>query len=117
MRHFLQYWRTYNPETELGTPLNFAASAQFKKLNQGDILWVVAVREHKLVLLGRLVVGKVVSRQQAIRELGDGVYHAPLVALAKSGTEKDIIETDIEELAFQLRFESTHDRSTPWSEP
>jgi hypothetical protein len=113
MRHFLQYWRAYNPETELGTPLNFAASAQFEKLNQGDILWVVAVREHKLVLLGRLVVGKVVSRRQAIRELGDGVYDAPLVALAKSGTEEDIIEADIQELEFQLRFESTHDRLDP----
>jgi hypothetical protein len=39
MRHFLQYWKNYNPEYELGTPLNFAASAQFKKLKKGDLLW------------------------------------------------------------------------------
>ena len=113
MRHFLQYWRTYDPEKELGTTLDFAASAQFKKLNKGDFLWIVALREHKLTLLGRLVVESVVPRKKAIEQLGDRVYDAPLVALAKPGTEQDIIETNIQELASELRFESTHDRLDP----
>jgi hypothetical protein len=62
MRHFLQYWKNYNSAKERGTPLDFAASAQFKKLLPGDSLWIVALREHKLTLLGRLVIGE--DRQQ-----------------------------------------------------
>jgi hypothetical protein len=113
MRHFLQYWKPYNPEHELGTPLDFAASAQFKKLRKGDVLWIVALREHKLTLLGRLVVGGTVPRKRAMELLGDRVYDAPLVALAEAGTEHDIIEADIQKLASQLRFESSDDRLDP----
>src|SRR2546426_10352206 len=110
MRHFLQYWRTYDPAKELGTPLDFAASAQFRKLEPGDTLWIVALRQQRLTLLGRLSVGKVVSRREAIKELGDRVYDAPLVAIAKPGTDQGIIEADVQELAHQLRFNSSHDR-------
>lgn len=113
MRHFLQYWKTYNPASELGTPLDFAASAQFKKLNPGDTLWIVALQERNLTLLGRLVVGEVVSRKRAVELLGDRIYDAPLVALAEAGTEHHIIEADIQKLASQLRFESVHDRLDP----
>jgi Domain of unknown function (DUF3883) len=110
MRHFLQYWKTYNPAKELDTPLDFAASAQFKRVEPGDTLWIVALKQHKLTLLGRLIVGKVVSRREAIKELGDRVYDAPLVALAETGTEQDIIEADIQPLAPLLRFNSPRDR-------
>ena len=50
MRHFLQYWKNYNSAKERGTPLDFAASAQFKNLMPGDSLWIVALQEHKLTL-------------------------------------------------------------------
>jgi hypothetical protein len=110
VRHFLQYWRTYDPAKELGTPLDFAASAQFKRLAPSDTLWIVALKQQKLILLGRLVVGKIVGRREAIKEKGDKVYDASLVALAQTGTEQDIIESDIQEFASQLRFNSKHDR-------
>ena len=113
MRPFLQYWKNYNSAKELGSPLDFAASAQFKKLMKGDVLWIVALREHRLTLLGKLIVGSVVPRKMAVEQLGDRVYDAPLVALAEPGTEQDIIEADIQELALQLRFESSHDRLDP----
>jgi hypothetical protein len=110
MGHFLQYWKTYNPEKELGIPLDFAASAQFKRVEPGDTLWIVALRQQRLTLLGRLIVGRVVSRREAIKELGDRVYDAPLVALATPGTGQDIIEADVQELASHLRFKSSQDR-------
>src|SRR5258707_217082 len=111
MRHFLQYWKNYNSAKELGTPLNFAASAQFKKLKPGDTLWIVALKQQRLTLLGRLIVGEVVSRRRAIKQLGDRVYDAPLVALADLGSDRAIIEADIRKLASQLRFQSHHDSS------
>src|SRR5208283_1599543 len=110
MRHFLQYWKTYNPDKELGTPLDFAASAQFKRLHPGDTLWIVALIQHKLTLLGRLIVGELISRKEAVKRLGNRVYDAPLVALAEPGTEQDIIEAEIQGIAPQLRFKSSHDR-------
>jgi hypothetical protein len=58
----LQYWRTYNPENEFDTPLNFSASGQFSSLRPNDILWVVALKQHRLTLLGKLIVGKVAHR-------------------------------------------------------
>jgi hypothetical protein len=113
LRHFLQYWKTYNPEQEFGTPLDCAASAQFKKVKPSDTLWIVALRDHSLALLGKLVVGSIVPRKKAIEQLGNEVYDAPLVVLAQPGTEQDIIETDIQELAYKLRFQSAHDRLDP----
>jgi hypothetical protein len=92
MRHFLQYWRTYNPEKEYDTPLNFAASGQFERVQAGDILWSVALKEHRLTLLGRLVVGDVVGRKDAVKRLGKNIYGAALYALSKPRTERDIIE-------------------------
>jgi hypothetical protein len=110
MPHFLQYWKTYNPAREVGTPLDFAASAQFKRVKPGDTLWIVALRRRRLTLLGRLIVGTVVSRSEAIKALGQRVYDAPLVALAKPGTEQEIVEADIQPLAPELRFNSAKDR-------
>ena len=110
MPDFLQYWKTYDPEKEVGTPLDFAASAQFKRVKAGDTLWIVALRQHRLTLLGHLVVGSVVSRSEAIKVLGNRVYDAPLVALAEPGTQQDIIEADIQQLASGLRFNSPKDR-------
>jgi len=110
VRHFLQYWRTYNPDADFGKTLNYAASAQFGRLRQNDILWIVALRERRLTLLGRLVVGKVVPKEQALIELGSHIYDAPLHAIAKPRTEIISIEADIQALASLLRFDSPQDR-------
>jgi len=110
MRHFLQYWRTYSADDEFGTPLNFAASAQFVRAQPGDVLWIVALKKRRLTLLGRLIVRMIVSRENAIKEVGDRVYDAPLCALAEADTVRNIIEVDIQQLASRLRFNSVKDR-------
>jgi hypothetical protein len=107
MRNFLQYWRTYDHEKEFGTPLDFAASGQFRRVQPGDILWIVALKEQRLTLLGKLVVGEVVGRKEAVKHFGKNIYRAALYAMAKPGTERNIIEADIKALAAQLRFNST----------
>lgn len=110
MRHFLQYWRTYSPEIGFGKPLNFAASAQFVRLQPGDVLWIVALKQRRLTLLGRLVVATIVNRENAVREIGEDTYEAPLYALAKKETVHDLLEVDIQQLAARLRFNSAKDR-------
>jgi len=110
MRHFLQYWRTYSPEIGLGKPLTFAASAQFERLQPGDVLWIVALKQRRLTLLGRLVVASIVNWENAVKELGEDIYEAPLYALAKKDTVHDLVEVDIHQLAARLRFNSAKDR-------
>ena len=109
MRHFLQYWRTYRREIGFGKPLNFAASAQFVRLQPGDVLWIVALKQRRLTLLGRLVVATIANRENAVKEIGEDTYEAPLYALAKD-TVHDLIEVDIQQLAARLRFNSVKDR-------
>lgn len=110
MRHFLQYWRMYSHQYEFNTPLNFAASAQFTRLRPRDMLWIVAIIEGRLTLLGRLAVDRVVNRESAIKELGTDVYDAPLCAIAVRETVRNIVEVDIQPIAAQLRFASVKDR-------
>jgi hypothetical protein len=110
MRHFLQYWRSYSPEIGFGKPLTFAASAQFVRLEPGDVLWIVALKQRRLTLLGRLVVATVENRENAVKQIGEDTYEAPLYALAKKDTVHDIIEADIQQLATRLRFNSVKDR-------
>src|SRR6266849_6486492 len=109
MRHFLQYWKTYNPHTDFGKILNFAASAQFTRVRTGDLLWIVALKDRRLTLLGRLVISKVVSKEEAVTRLGRNIYDAPLYAIAKTGTEIDSVEADVQALAPLLRFDAPQD--------
>jgi hypothetical protein len=51
-----------------------------------------------------------ISAQCSVKTVGDNVYDAPLCALAKPGTEQNIIEADIQPLAPLLRFNSARDR-------
>ncbi len=110
MRHFLQYWRTYSPAIGFGKPLNFAASVQFARLQPGDVLWIVALKQRRLTLLGRLVVDRVENRENAVKKIGEDTYQAPLYALAKKDTVHELIEADIQQLAARLRFNSVKDR-------
>ncbi len=106
MRDFLQYWRTYSPEIGFGKPLTFSASAQFVRLKPGDVLWIVALKQRRLTLLGRLEVATIENRENAVKQIGEDTYEAPLYALAKKDTVHDLIEIDIQELAARLRFNS-----------
>lgn len=106
MRHFLQYWKHYNPKHEFNNPLRFAASAQFVRMSPGDVLWIVALKEGRLTLLGRLVIDRIINRENAIKELDGDIHIAPPYAIAKQGTIHDSVEIDIQGLAAQLRFNS-----------
>src|ERR1700687_1510997 len=110
MRHFLHYWRTYDPSKELGTSLDFAASGQFGKTEARRHALDCCLEAAAVDIVGKA--GRRQSRQQAKgdQEARGRVYDAPLVALAKLGTEQDIIEVDVQAAASQLRFESSHDR-------
>jgi hypothetical protein len=112
MRHFLQYWKCRIAEYTADTPLNHSASSQLGRVSRGDILWIVTIREHRLKLLGRLVIGDILGERAAKRKLGSDLYKAKYHAVGQEGTVHKQVEIDIHRESFALRFESPIDRLT-----
>lgn len=112
MRHILQFWKVEQADANVGQRLDHTASAQFDRVSPGDVLWIVTVRDHRLKLLGRLVVDAIVNQREAERRLGrTNLYPAPLHAISARGIEA-VREIDIQDIAGKLRFNSPHDRLT-----
>jgi hypothetical protein len=111
MRHFLQYWKEKKNDTDIGTTLDQAESAQFRRVQPNDVLWIVTLIDQRLMLLGRIVVGKV----KGLKESESLFWSGPAVRLeviAKKGTEMKSIQADIQAMAHELRFNSERDRLT-----
>lgn len=106
-RDLLSYWK---PETalqilEMGGTLHHAASSQYGGLNPGDTVWIVSVLKAELVLLGRILVSKVQSYEEAVEDLQDpDLWEAPFHIRAQPGTELDLKRISIQPLAGRLRF-------------
>jgi hypothetical protein len=116
-RDFLAYWKpsTVDLQLEAGGPQNHAASNQFGRVEKGDTVWLVTVRDGRLRFVTRIVVGQVTDQAGAARllrcepaDLWEADYHI----VAAEGTELDILDVDIQDRAPSLRFESAggHDR-------
>lgn len=118
-RHLLTSWRWEDlPESRRLTDgtTSYAASNQFKKMRvrPGDTLWLVNVEKNgthstgQLYLLGRLVVGQVLTLPEAIAERGisrvrrDRQHHVT----AQPGTERPYQRIHLNQIADSLRFES-----------
>jgi uncharacterized protein DUF3883 len=110
-RHFLQYWKPkqVDRETAIGHALDHSGSEQLNKINPGNIIWIVTVREGQLNLVGRLVVGEVIGYEEAKKRFPN-VWEAEHHAVAKSGTEEPINELTLMPVAESLRFISTTHR-------
>jgi hypothetical protein len=111
MRHFLQYWKSREADRVVGKPIDHAGSAQFTRVKPDDIVWIVTLREERLILLGRILVSEIISRSVAQKRFAQ-VYDAPLHIVSKSETAKILEEHDIQDIAPDLRFASGHDRFT-----
>jgi hypothetical protein len=111
-RHFLQYWKSKQVDHEIATShiLIHSGSEQLNKVTSGDILWIVTVRQSHLYLVGRLVVGEIISYEEAKKRFHSNVWEAEHHAVAKSSTEEPINEVSLMSIAQSLRFISTTHR-------
>jgi hypothetical protein len=94
------------------TGLNHFGSEQFRRLELGDLLWLVTSREGRLFLLGPLSVDGKGSTADAARALGlkqADLYKATF-HVWQSGPIQRRDEVDITSLAEELRFHSKSDR-------
>jgi hypothetical protein len=113
MQAFLSYWRPDNADAtrEHGPSLRHAANGQYRHVRPGDHVWIVTVRQGRLFLIGRIIVGRVVDLDTAREALGnDDLYQADWHILPEPGTEMPLSEIDITDIASKLRFESERDR-------
>ena len=113
LRQFLAYWlpSTLKKNLDLGlSHLTHSASDQFDKLRAGgtDTVWLVTARKGRLILIGRILVGKILDQKSVERELKKGpdiIWEASSHILPK-GRPKKALEVDITAIARDLRFQS-----------
>jgi hypothetical protein len=115
VRHYLVYWRPKNVETRLARHplLNYAGSNQFRHINPDDVLWFVTVRDGKLFLVGRLVVGERTNWDSALERLGKLTEKSRFIVIAKPGSEDVMLDMPLEHITEDIRFDSpSNDRFT-----
>ncbi|MFO1436821.1 MAG: DUF3883 domain-containing protein [Verrucomicrobiaceae bacterium] len=115
--HYVYYTKPTQAQVDLsihdaeGIPLDHWSSAQFKKLREGDHLWIVTISEGRLFLLGHLAVDQMLNFQKAVKYLGrEDLYDATYHAVCEPEHAEHMEFWDIHEQAPGLRFESANDR-------
>lgn len=104
-----QYWRSeHNPE---GRPLRSAGSSRFEErgVSPGDFVYIVSLSEGLLHLGGRMIVGHLTDRDQAVLELeNDNLIDHPewIIGLPENGTPLDLHRRLDSDLTKQLEFVS-----------
>jgi hypothetical protein len=107
---FLAFWRltTLDDALQGRRLLNYAASNQYTRVSSGDTVWVVTVREGRLRLVGRVVVDRVVNRDEAVQALGTAdIWEADHYILPVAGTVRPVTDIDIHHLVPLLQFGGT----------
>ncbi|MHB1423175.1 MAG: hypothetical protein ACYC3I_08275 [Gemmataceae bacterium] len=108
-RFFTHGWQYTEARKEPdGEPLGHAASSRFSSrgIEAGDFVYVVAVHRGELYLLGKMQVGKVVTKDEARRLLGVEPYDAPEQAIASACTRVQLTKVPLT-VVKELRFVSS----------
>jgi hypothetical protein len=107
---FLQYWKPAQIDyaLEKGASADHAGSGQYRRMKvmPGDTVWIVTTRfPGELVTIGRIYVGEIISRREAIKRFGEEeVWDAEDHIVAEPGTEEKFQELSLMDIAEQLRF-------------
>ena len=107
-RFFTHGWQYAEARKEPdGEPLCHAAGSRFSSrgIESGDFVYVVAVHRGKLYVLGKMQVGKIVTKDEAHRILGVEPYDAPEHVIASACTRARLTEVPVT-VARELRFVS-----------
>ena len=108
---YFHYWKPSTVDHNLGRgPLNHTSGNQLNpgRINAGDTIWVATVRNGVLLLAGRIIVGRIIRGQKAAENFlrTSNLWEAEFHVIAKPGTEENLQEVNIEDIAASLRFQS-----------
>lgn len=107
-RYFTYGWQYAEARKEPdGEPLCHAAGSRFvsRGIESGDFVYVVAVHRGKLYVLGKMQVGKIVTKDEARQILGAEPYDAPEHVIASACTRARLTEVPAT-ISKELRFVS-----------
>jgi hypothetical protein len=104
-RFFTHGWQYAEALKEEDKALCHAAGSRFSSrgIEPGDFVYVVAVHEGELHVLGKMQVGKIVTKDEARRILGTEPYDAPEHVIATACTQATLRRVHTT-LAKELRF-------------
>jgi hypothetical protein len=97
-RFFTCGWQYAEARKEpVGEPLGHAAGSRFSSsgIEPGDFVYIVAVHQGKLYVLGKMQAGKVVTKDEARRLLGVEPYDAPEHMIANACTQAHLTEVPV----------------------
>ena len=113
-KHFLHYWKPSTARAEADTKvLNHTASNQFKRVSEGDIVWLVTVRDGSLELIGKVKTSLICDQQEAADHLElepEDLWEASHHIIAEDGGLAPVFVV-IQKIASKLRFVSSTGRS------
>jgi predicted HNH restriction endonuclease len=115
--HYLIRWKNTDEEWPIleKLELDHAAGGQLDRLERGDVIWPVDIRDGKLYLIGKMVIGEFVTAEQAASRLDYEPYPGEYHVMAEEGTIEKYRRINIMPIAYDLRFDSPTgaDRLTP----
>ena len=110
MSHHLSYWKPKTLEDHASHPiLVHSASPQYKRLEIGDVIWIVSSRKTThLELFARIRVDHIVGQERAEEILQQDLWYSDYHVLTDKPEKTKRL--DISKLALKLRFEGVNDR-------
>jgi hypothetical protein len=114
-RDFLAFWRLDTVDDALrdGKMLDYAGSNQYARVESGDTVWLVTVRDGRLRLVGRILVDRVTNRDGVASVVGaGGLWPADHYILPAADTVRPVADIDIHHLVTELRSGGASDRLT-----
>jgi hypothetical protein len=104
-RFFTYNWQFAEARKAEPGPLRYAAGSRFRSrgIEPADFVYIVAVHRGQLFLLGKMQVGRIVSKQEAQCILGVEPYDAPEYLIASACTPVRLSEVPVA-IARELRF-------------
>jgi predicted HNH restriction endonuclease len=112
--HYLLYWKLKTVEYRFyGEPLDHIAHDQLRKVEPGDLVWIVTVRGGDLLLAGRVQVGQVIDESEAdstfdTYSLLNAQWH--VTAADKTAEPMQLVNLTEQSLTLSLRFQGSADR-------
>ena len=110
-KDYLSYWKPETASDHIKQDhaiLEHSASNQYGRVQTGDTIWIVTVRDGDLYLLGNILVSKVVTHEEASKIFNaEDIWKARYHILCERDSAQPIRNILISHLSEHLRFKST----------
>jgi len=122
-RYWMCHWKNKFWQSDLDCelqPIKFAAGNEFasRGVQYGDVVYIVSIKDGKLLLAGKMIVDRIVSYNQILKLYGEPAYRASeyLISKEDSATPRNYHRQLSTEVSQKLRFVSDESESSLYFE-